>query len=142
MVHDHGLYRDAQRGVLARRPELHEGLQPALEVFAQVQSLPEPGLAIVALGKRDIGADQLPEPLRRYREGGSVDYTLDVAGWQVTRLMDQHAFIALPEGADDVRIGDIVAFGASHPCLTFDKWRRICLVDRRLNVTSVLETAF
>lgn len=142
VVHDHGLYRDAQRGVLARRPELHEGLQPALEVFAQVQSLPEPGLAIVALGKRDIGADQLPEPLRRYREGGSVDHTLDVAGWQVTRLMDQHAFIALPEGAGDVRIGDIVAFGASHPCLTFDKWRRICLVDRRLNVTSVLETAF
>jgi D-serine dehydratase len=142
VVHDHGLYREAQRGVLTRRPDLHEGLQPALEVFAQVQSLPEPGLAVVALGKRDIGFDQLPEPLRRYREGGSAKDTLSVAGWQVTKLMDQHAFIALPEGADDVRVGDIVAFGASHPCLTFDKWRRICLVDERLSVAAVMETAF
>ncbi|MEC9482825.1 MAG: amino acid deaminase [Halomonas sp.] len=142
VVHDHGLYRDAQRGVLARRPDLHDGLQPALEVFAQVQSLPEPGLAIVALGKRDIGFDQLPEPLRRYREGGRSEDTSSVAGWRVTKLMDQHAFIALPENADDVQIGDIVAFGASHPCLTFDKWRRLCLVDERLNVMDTLSTAF
>ncbi|MBW5801017.1 amino acid deaminase [Halomonas elongata] len=142
VVHDHGIYRQAQRGVLSRRPDLHEGLRPALEVFAQVQSLPEPGLAIVALGKRDIGFDHLPEPLRRYREGGSADEVLSVAGWELTKLMDQHAFIRLPEHADDVRVGDVVAFGASHPCLTFDKWRRICLVDERLTVTETLETAF
>ncbi|SDL89610.1 D-serine deaminase, pyridoxal phosphate-dependent [Modicisalibacter muralis] len=142
VVHDHGIYREAQRGVLARRADLHEGLLPALEVFAQVQSLPEPGLAIVALGKRDIGFDQLPEPLRRYREGGDASDTLTVEGWTLTKLMDQHAFIRLPEGADDVQVGDIVAFGASHPCLTFDKWRRVCLVDDGLNVSEVLETAF
>src|SRR5699024_10081921 len=102
-------------------------------------SLPEPGLAIVALGKRDIGFDQLPEPLRRYRESGSHEgesreQILSVDGWQVTKLMDQHAFIQLPDEADDVRIGDIIAFGASHPCLTFDKWRRLCLVDESLQV--------
>ena len=142
VVHDHGIYRDAQRGVLTRRADLHEGLQPALEVFAQVQSLPEPGLAIVALGKRDIGFDQLPQPLRRYREKGSAEDPLSVAGWQVTRLMDQHAFIALPEDAGEVRVGDVVAFGASHPCLTFDKWRRLCLVDERLDVLEMMETAF
>lgn len=142
VVHDHGIYREAQRGVLARRADLHEGLHPALEVFAQVQSLPEPGLAIVALGKRDIGFDQLPEPLRRYREGGDTSDVLAVDGWQVTKLMDQHAFIQLPAGADDVQVGDVVAFGASHPCLTFDKWRRICLVDEALDVTEVMETYF
>lgn len=142
VVHDHGIYREAQRGVLARRADLHEGLKPALEVFAQVQSLPEPGLAIVALGKRDIGFDQLPEPLRRYREGGDAGDTLAVVGWRLTKLMDQHAFIHLPEDADDVRVGDIVAFGASHPCLTFDKWRRLCLVDEELTVKDVLETTF
>ncbi|APX91535.1 amino acid deaminase [Halomonas sp. 1513] len=143
VVHDHGLYREAQRGVLARRPELQQGLEPALEVFAQIQSLPEPGLAIAALGKRDIAADQLPLALRRYREGGSPDEPLSVDGWRVTKLMDQHAFIHLPDPIDDdVRIGDIVAFGASHPCLTFDKWRQLLLVDDRLRVREILPTLF
>jgi len=147
VVHDHGIYREAQQGVLARRPGLHEGLRPALEVFAQIQSLPEPGLAIAALGKRDIGADSLPVPLRRFREGGRADQPLDVTGWRVTRLMDQHAFLALPAGGGDVcvgdmRVGDIVAFGASHPCLTFDKWRRVLRVDGHLAVQEVMETRF
>ncbi|MCE8019374.1 amino acid deaminase [Halomonas sp. MCCC 1A11036] len=142
VVHDHGLYREAQRDVLVRRPDLQHGLEPALEVFAQVQSLPEPGLAIIALGKRDIGFDQLPVPLRRYREGGAANATLSVAGWQVTKLMDQHTFVRLPEDADDVAIGDIIAFGASHPCLTFDKWRQLLLVDETLEVRDSLSTCF
>jgi D-serine dehydratase len=142
VVHDHGLYREAQRDVLMRRPDLQHGLEPALEVFAQVQSLPEPGLAVVALGKRDIGYDQLPVALRRYREGGAADTTLSVAGWQVTKLMDQHTFVHLPEDAGDVAVGDIVAFGASHPCLTFDKWRQLLLVDEALKVKDSLATCF
>jgi D-serine deaminase-like pyridoxal phosphate-dependent protein len=160
VVHDHGLYREAQRGVLQRRPELEHGLLPALEVFAQVQSLPEPGLAIVAMGKRDIGGDRLPMALRRYREGGRPGRDLGVAGWEVIKLMDQHAFVRLPtmpeEAFDmcigdmrvggvrvgDVRVGDIVAFGTSHPCLTFDKWRTILLANERLEVTEVMATCF
>lgn len=142
VVHDHGIYREAQRGVLSRRPDLHEGLRPALEVYAQVQSLPEPGLAIVALGKRDIGFDLPPEPLRRHREGGSVESVLSVDGWRVIKQMDQHTFIALPDSASDVQIGDIIAFGASHPCLTFDKWRHIHLVNAELAVIDTWETCF
>ncbi|WP_240610024.1 amino acid deaminase [Billgrantia endophytica] len=149
VVHDHGIYRDAQRGLLARRPDLDRGLRPALEVFAQVQSLPEPGLAVIALGKRDIAFDQLPEPLRRYREGGRAGAVLSVEGWRVTRLMDQHAFVRLPmddheagERWDEIRVGDIVAFGASHPCLTFDKWRQLLLVDDALQVKESLQTCF
>ncbi|MGQ7248023.1 amino acid deaminase [Halomonas sp. V046] len=142
VVHDHGIYREAQRGVLSRRPDLHEGLRPALEVYAQVQSLPEPGLAIVALGKRDIGFDLPPEALRRYREGASVDAELSVDGWRVIKQMDQHTFLSLPDGADDVQIGDIIAFGASHPCMTFDKWRHVHLVDAELRVIDTWETRF
>lgn len=142
VVHDHGLYREAQSAVLGRRPDLQQGLEPALEVFAQVQSLPEPGLAIVALGKRDIGHDQLPIVLRRFREAGSASQPLPVAGWEVTKIMDQHAFVHLPEEAQDVEVGDIVAFGASHPCLTFDKWRQLLLVDDQLNVKERLATYF
>ena len=142
VVHDHGLYREAQSAVLARRPDLQQGLEPALEVFAQVQSLPEPGLAIIALGKRDIGHDQLPIALRRYREAGEPSQPLSVTGWEVTKIMDQHTFVRLPAGGKDIEIGDIVAFGASHPCLTFDKWRQLLLVDSDLNVKESLITCF
>jgi len=157
VVHDHGLYHEAQGGVLARRPELERGLAPALEVFAQVQSLPEPGLAIVAMGRRDVGGDRLPIPLRRYREGGDPARPRGVASWEVVKLMDQHAFVRLPGAADeetedelrvgdvrvgDVRVGDIVAFGVSHPCLTFDKWRTVLRVDERLVVREAMATCF
>ncbi len=147
IVHDYGLYHEAQQNVLLRRSDLQKGLRPALAVFAQVQSLPEPGLAIVAMGKRDIGGDRLPIPLQRYREGkrregGRTNEVLGVSGWEVFKLMDQHAFIRLPENVKDVQVGDIVAFGVSHPCLTFDKWRRLCLVDENLKVSRILETFF
>lgn len=149
VVHDHGIYRQAQRELQGRHPEIEGGLKPALEIFAQVVSLPEPGLAIIGMGKRDIGYDQLPEPLRCYREGDEFGRELSVAGWRVTKLMDQHAFVRLTQdeeelgiGKDRVKVGDIVAFGASHPCLTFDKWRRICRVDESLEVVEVMQTCF
>ncbi|QEM82398.1 amino acid deaminase [Halomonas binhaiensis] len=142
VVHDHGVYREAQKGVLSRRPDLHEGLRPALEVYAQIQSLPEPGLAIVAMGKRDIGIDLLPEALVRYREGSNTDSPLSVDGWKVVKLMDQHTFIELPQHAEGVQVGDIIAFGTSHPCMTFDKWRQLHLVDENLQVLDTWKTCF
>ncbi|RTR05603.1 amino acid deaminase [Halomonas nitroreducens] len=142
LTHDHGLYAEAQARLLARRHDIGAGLRPALEVFAQVQSLPEPGLAIVAMGRRDVGGDRPPLALRRYREGGTARATLAVDGWRVEKLMDQHAFVALPAASDDVAVGDVVAFGISHPCLTFDKWRRLCRVDQDLAVLETLATCF
>ncbi|XKE45598.1 amino acid deaminase [Halomonas organivorans] len=142
VTHDHGLYGEAQARLLARRPEFAEGLQPALEVFAQVQSLPEPGLAIVAMGRRDVGGDRPPVALRRYREGGAAEAPLSADGWRVEKLMDQHAFVALPTDVEDVAVGDVVAFGISHPCLTFDKWRKLCRVNQDLEVVEVLDTCF
>ena len=139
VVHDHQLYVDAMAGVKHRNPHLQGGLESALTVFAHIQSRPEPGLAIAALGKRDISCDPyLPVPLRRYRAGESPG-ALD--GWRVERAMDQHLFVALPNDAD-VRIGDVVEFGASHPCLTFDKWRRLLLVDVDLKVQASIATYF
>ena len=44
--------------------------EPALELWTTVQSLPETGLAIVALGKRDVSFDMgLPVPLLRLNSG-------------------------------------------------------------------------
>ncbi|WP_299260884.1 amino acid deaminase [uncultured Kushneria sp.] len=139
VAHDHRLYREAMEAVSERRPDLEGALEPALEVFAQVQSLPEPGLAIVAMGKRDISCDpDLPMALRLYRDGA---YVRDVTDWQVVHIMDQHTFLRVPEDAD-IGIEDIIAFGASHPCLTFDKWRQGLWIDEKLSVTAVEPTFF
>lgn len=142
VAHDHGIYKNAQCGVLDRRHDLHEGLRPALEVFAHVQSLPEPGLAIIALGKRDVAHDAgLPNPLRRYAAGGTADHADDVSACTVTAIMDQHAFMQIAPDCE-LRVGDIIAFGTSHPCLTFDKWRSGCLVDAQFTVVEALYTCF
>ncbi|WP_110654514.1 amino acid deaminase [Salinicola halimionae] len=149
VVHDHKLYAGAMDKIKARDPKLEGELQPALEVFAHVQSLPEPGLAIIALGKRDIGHEpDLPLPLRLYPASATSDAAsdatvapVDVSAWRTTNIMDQHVFLAIPENAE-IAVGDVIAFGTSHPCLTFDKWRRMLLIDDQLAVQEVLETCF
>lgn len=141
VVHDHGIYKDAQCGVLERRGELSEGLRPAMEVWAHVQSLPEPGLAVIALGKRDIAFDAgLPIPLHCYRDG-SLAAGVQLGECEVTAVMDQHAFMRVAPGCE-LRIGDTLSFGTSHPCLTFDKWRVGLLVDEQLRVIESMPTTF
>ncbi|MNO06898.1 hypothetical protein D3C81_2288790 [compost metagenome] len=56
-------------------------------------------------------------------------------------MMDQHAFMQIGDG-DDIQVGDMIAFDISHPCLTFDKWRQVLLVDEQYRVTDVAETFF
>lgn len=139
VVHDHRSYRDAMAEVKARHPELEGGLQPALAVFAHVQSLPEPGLAVIAMGKRDISCDpDLPIPLQRHRPGEPAQ---PLGHCTARKVMDQHTMLEIPADAD-LRIGDIVSFGASHPCLTFDKWRQVLRVDAGLRVLEVMPTLF
>ncbi|GLR08680.1 amino acid deaminase [Mixta theicola] len=140
LVHDHGIYQQAQQGVLARQPRLEEALLPAMEIFACVQSVPEPGRVIVALGKRDIAHDDMPVPLRVWHGHATQPVALDNR-WRAIKLMDQHLFLQGP-AEHALQPGDIIAFGASHPCLTFDKWRYFCLVNEQLEVAEGLETCF
>lgn len=142
VAHDHGIYKEAQCCVLERRSDLNEGLRPALEVWAHVQSLPEPGFAVIALGKRDVAYDAgLPVPLKRYKACVLPAIGDDVSACKVTAVMDQHAFMTVAPGID-LKIGDIISFGTSHPCLTFDKWQVGCLVDEQLQVIETLHTCF
>ncbi len=55
--------------------------------------------------------------------------------------MDQHAFMTVAPGCQ-LQVGDIISFGTSHPCLTFDKWRSGCLVDDDLRVIEPFSTFF
>ncbi|KWO45565.1 amino acid deaminase [Burkholderia ubonensis] len=147
LTHDVGIYKKAQTDVFARNPtarKMGEGLLPALQLWAYIQSVPEPNRAIVALGKRDSAFDAgLPEPARHFRPGRD-SAPRDVAaaeGWAITGLMDQHAYLQIPPGAD-VKVGDMIAFDISHPCLTFDKWRQLLVLDPQFRVTEVVETFF
>jgi len=145
LSHDVGVYRSAAERINAHNPVAHKmepGLQPALQVWAYVQSLPEPGRAIVALGKRDAAFDAgLPTPSLRHRPGQDGAPGAAPAHWKLTAMMDQHAFMQIGD-ADDIQVGDMIAFDISHPCLTFDKWRQVLLVDEQYRVIDVADTFF
>lgn len=144
LTHDVGIYQAAQQRIEANNPvaqAMNASLLPALQLWAYVQSLPEPGVAIIGLGKRDAAFDAgLPQPALHHRPGESAPRAAP-AGWALTRMMDQHAFMQVAPNSD-VAVGDLVAFEISHPCLTFDKWRQLALVDEHYTVTGLVETFF
>lgn len=143
LTHDHGMYAAAHHGIVERgQVELPAGgLQPALEVWAHVQSRPEPGQAIAALGKRHISSDAgLPVPLWHVRPGDAAR-PQPLAGCTVERLFDQHACLAVPDDSP-LAFGDLIGFGISHPCTTFDKWRHLFIVDEQYRVIDSVSTHF
>jgi D-serine dehydratase len=144
ITHDVGAYREAQIRILASNPvaqRMHSGLVPALHIWAYVQSIPEPGRAIVGLGRRDAAFDSgLPRPALHFRPGEPAP-RLAPANWSMVKIMDQHGYLDIA-GQDDLRCGDMIAFDISHPCLTFDKWRVIPIVDSAYRVVDLVETFF
>ena len=145
LSHDAGLYRKAQADILARNPvarEMHGGLLAALQIWACVQSVPSAERAVIAFGKRDAAFDAgLPMPDTYFREGRDDAPRAVPRHWTITGMMDQHAYLEIRPG-DDIRVGDIIAFDISHPCLTFDKWRNILLVDDDFRCIEVVRTYF
>jgi D-serine dehydratase len=143
LTHDSVLYREADAELRRRTPEagdLGPGLMPALEVWAYVQSRPEPLKTLLTLGKRDVSYDELPVPLHWFRPGMRTPQPVS-PGHTVTGLNDQHCHMTVPADSP-LAVGDMVAFGISHPCLTFDKWLVICLVDDDYTVTGAIRTFF
>lgn len=119
------------------------GLQNALEVWAPVQSVPESGRAICALGKRDISFDMgLPLPLWWYRAGRHDRPVQAPAGLRVMALNDQHAWLELDGGAMPLSVGDLMGFGVGHPCTTFDRWSLLHVVDEDYRVVDAIRTFF
>ncbi|SEH89318.1 D-serine dehydratase [Rheinheimera pacifica] len=141
--HDLGIYQQAQQQVLARSNtacRLDGNLQNALELAAYVQSLPEPGLAVLGFGKRDAAFDAgLPQAIAIYRNGQLLSDKLSQC--ETSKVMDQHAFWRY-DNTVQPQVGDIVLLGTSHPCLTFDKWRSLWLADDNYNLLQSLETCF
>jgi D-serine deaminase-like pyridoxal phosphate-dependent protein len=115
-------------------------LQEALEVWGAVLSRPEPGRALLGFGKRDVSYD-LELPVPRFVKSADRAPRPFRAEASITALNDQHAYMQVDE-AEDLRVGDLVGCGISHPCTAFDKWRLIPLVDDRYRVIDAILTYF
>lgn len=113
-------------------------LRPALSCFARVISCPEPGVALLGVGKRDVAFDiDLPVPRAIYRAGAR---TAGGGGITVTKLNDHHGFCAADAGL--LSVGDVVELGLSHPCTVFDKWQLIPVLDETDRVVDAVRTIF
>ena len=97
-----------------------------MHTWARVVSRPEPGLALLDAGKRDVPFDEgLPTPQLVASQLGAPARRL--TGGEIVAVNDQHAFLTIQPGSD-IRVGDVVRLGLSHPCTAFDKWRWIPVV--------------
>jgi D-serine dehydratase len=143
--HDVGMYERAFVELLDRSPRARDipgRLENALEVWAYVLSVPEPGRAILGAGRRDIGCDSgPPTPLRWCRPGRDAALRPPGREWKIAAVNDQHAHLTFPAN-EPLAYGDMVALGASHPCATFDRWRVIHLIDDDCRITGAVRTCF
>ncbi|MBL8345940.1 MAG: alanine racemase [Rubrivivax sp.] len=143
LTHDHGNYKR----LLARVQErcgCADTLQPALEVWAHVQSRPEPRLAILSVGRRDLSFDiEMPIPFARAARGSTVPGGLP-GSWKVTGLNDQHAYLRWDATDEDAAplVGERVGLGISHPCTTFDKWHWMPVVENDYRVVDAVTMQF
>ncbi|MEV0758871.1 amino acid deaminase [Nocardia sp. NPDC050435] len=131
IIHDDGFYAGISP-LAASRSE--RPLRSAMHGWARTVSRPEPGLALLDAGKRDLPFD----------EGLPIPQGLDAT---ISALNDQHAFLRLPGGTPaDLPVGTVVRLGLSHPCTAFDKWRLIPVIDDagadRPRVVDFLHTFF
>jgi D-serine dehydratase len=151
LTYDHGFYGTVSPG--ARGAAGAPALRPALELWAQVLSRPEPGLALLGTGRRDVGFDKgLPVPLRVCAGPGGGppgtprgfsrgDPSARTPLGTITELNDQHAYLRLDADAA-LGPGDVVGLGISHPCTTLDKWRVLVVLDDDDMVIDIVHAFF
>lgn len=141
--HDHGVYERGIEQLDARQgfgeEQASNAFRPALRLWAEVLSRPEPGTVICGFGMRDVAIDQdLPKALSLFRNGQKHGAFADAT---VLKLNDQHAFIQCAADAD-VAIGDVIEFGISHPCTCLDRHSLIYGLDETATVINAYPTCF
>ncbi len=109
-------------------------------MWGAVLSVPEPGLALIGFGKRDVSYDlELPVPRLICKSGLAPRPFREEAS--IFALNDQHAYMKVRPN-EDLQVGDLVGCGISHPCTAFDKWRLIPVVDEEYGVLDAVLTYF
>jgi len=151
LTYDHGFYlhfledMDARSGFQTGKGQESavRTFTPALEMWAAVTTLQDDGVAVMNMGIRDLPYDLgYPVPLRQYRDGALLRGLAGAdSAYKVVNSNDQHCYMTYAKGAD-IAVGDVVAFGISHPCTAFDKWSVLYRVDESFNVTGALKTFF
>ena len=143
LFHDVGIYEEAM-GMLYARDLVAASLGklvPAIEIWGQIQSIPEARRAIVDIGRRESSYDAgLPVP-SLYARPGQAQPIRKLAGTSTARLNDQHCFLDLADESP-LRIGDLVGFDISHPCTVFDKWQGVYLVDDDYRILDFIQLEF
>jgi len=143
--HDAGHYARLVTRLEGRLPEtwkIQGALRPAIEVWGRVISRPEPGLAFLDFGKRDVSHDiDLPLPILWARPSLHTSPQPLPQDVRILSLYDQHARLSLP-GDSELAPGDLVGCGISHPCTTYDKWQLLWLVDDEYRVLEGIRTFF
>ncbi|MBT5818041.1 MAG: amino acid deaminase [Proteobacteria bacterium] len=148
VIYDKGVYEVSQNKLMKRSEmarSIGSDLQSALEIWACVQSVPEPGFAVVGMGKRDVAFHAgLPQPRlyhRPDRDSGPDKPSPVVleSGWETLDVMDLHTLVRFPKDIG-LKPGDILAFSTSHPNLTLDKWRSVCIIDDDYRVIDTMQT--
>lgn len=133
VVHDHGFYET----IYPFTQNAEFSFSPALEVWSIVTSRPEKDLVIINAGKRDISVDiDMPFPIKVKSGDGPIR---PLSG-KVIKVDDQHIYLKTDN--KEVKVGDLVAFGISHPCTTFDKWPLLAVTDENYRIQSLYATYF
>lgn len=123
--HDDGMYESMTP---AARGRSGPTFSSAIRAYGTVLAKPEPGLAILDVGRRDVSFDAgYPVPL-------------DFPDIRVRALNDQHAH--LYGDVSPIAVGDVMRLGISHPCTTFDKWNLIPVVDSEGVIIEAVRTFF
>ena len=138
VTHDSGHYKHLDPW--ARLPGSRD-LIPALTVWAQVLSIPEPGWAILNAGKRDLATDlDAPDPIWWQRESEPRHEFTGRRGIMETN--DQHSFLSFDDIANPLAIGDIIGLSPSHPCTQLDKWRILSIINDDAAVVDLYKLEF
>lgn len=140
ITHDDGALHEASPMGASPRTGHDEHLVPAVEVWGVVLSRPEPTRAVIGIGKRDASTDGLLPVMKKVRRRGDA-HVGPVSPLRIVHVHDQHSYLDV-DASDPLAVGDLVGFGISHPCTTFDKWRTIPIVDADYNVVEVADTMF
>ncbi len=110
IIHDDGFYTGITP--FGRGGENYR-LRSAMHTWARVVSRPEPRLALLDAGKRDVPFDEgLPTPQLVASQLGAPARPLTNA--EIVAVNDQHAFLTIPTDSD-IRVGDVVRLGLSTP---------------------------
>ncbi|WP_227468194.1 alanine racemase [Microbacterium sp. YJN-G] len=152
IVHDDGFYRgispfdegaavsEAGAAGTASGAAASPRFVNAMHGLARVVSSPEPGLALIDAGKRDLPYDEgMPIPRAWRTEATPTQSGSPAASWgaltgapwhplegEISAMNDQHSYLRTTE---PLAIGSVVRLGLSHPCTAFDKWRVLPVVE-------------